>query len=118
VRLSELWFCLSDERPERKSTRPAPAQAELEELAEGIRQEGHTVEVAPIDGSFQRTGCPAPTGRTWSRPEGGRPNILLDEDDRCALIDVGEFLWTKGAPQGLGSTSLEPHLAPGLAPRF
>jgi hypothetical protein len=41
--------------------------------------------------------------------------MLLNEDDRFALIDVGEFLWTKGAPQGLGSTSLEPHLAPGLA---
>ena len=28
------------------------AQAELEELAEGIRQEGFMVEVAPIDVSF------------------------------------------------------------------
>lgn len=39
-----------------------------------------------------RSGSRAPTSRTWNRPEGGKPNILLGEDDRFALIDVGEFL--------------------------
>ena len=29
----------------------------------------------PVDARLERTGSPAPTSRTWSRPEGGRPRL-------------------------------------------